>query len=178
MSNNGYNKTETNLFPNRFQQNRNNKVSDIFGVKQLQTQTSTMSNGGKLNKKNVNSDEIEKIPNKQNIYIKPDLKSQLDICVTENNNNNMNLSFDAKLNKTQNNKDKSEVTFGKFATKKKRNASMENIPINLEKLICNNCLNSQLITVKNLNNNFDKNENFSDKIDENYNFIVIFFLAI
>jgi len=145
--------------------NRNNKESDIFGIRN--GSSSTLSNSGRQNRKNAKSiDDYDNSPKQRRpSNVPPHMRSQINICVTEGNNN-MNASFDDKLPQFG----KNNETIGK-SLKKQRNSSMDNNAANYERLICNNCLNGQLATVKRLKNNEGKDENHIGKLEENNKFV-------
>ena len=155
----------SNLFVNKYLNNRNHQHNDIFGSKQ--TSSSTLSNSGRLNKKNLSSMQLkdETVYNKAQAKDQPHhMRSQLDFCVTESKQ---------RSTRGSNFGDENEVTFGKPVGKQQnRNASMNEGNVEYNKLICNNCLNTQLSTVRRLKGKENEDINYIEKQEENNRFVV------
>jgi hypothetical protein len=157
---------------NKFINNRNNQATDIFGVKD--TNSSTISSSGRVNKKNKSSLEFGDIKPYNNIQWNNESRQSRanENYIKTDSSANLNISFDSKRKSTKGSRfgDDNEITFGKPINRNKRVASMENNVVDYNKLICNNCLNTQLSTVRKLNNR--ETEDYSLKQEEGNEFVV------
>lgn len=166
-------KPDTKIFVNKYLNNHNNKDSDIFNINQ--TSSSNISNGSKRLRKNQDNSADEIIitkPYKRISKIPHPISKQNETSVLKNKAVDMNISSDQILNNSNTflAEDQNKITFGRPFNKHKRVASMDTKETNYDRLICNNCLNTQLVAVKNLNTR--KIEEGQAKCDGNAEFVV------
>jgi hypothetical protein len=138
-------------FANKFLNSKNN--FDESGKEIKKPEPFFKDSWMKSNKDQSFRESVEKLPYKR-VNKAPPFQMRSKINLEPSNKDRLNISFDNVLRDSARfkNEDENELTFGNSIKKQSRVSSMNNMNIDYNKLICNNCLNTQLGTIKKLKN--------------------------
>ena len=167
-TNSSHNKTESNVFVNKHPNNRKNnliKENCNLGDSSKQNRQNQSSSG----EENINTTPYQRVQKIPPVFTRSTIGNGV-----KEKKEDLNASCDQilKESRTFPVDDDNKITFGKAVNKHKRTTSMDNKVGNYDRMICNNCLNTQLKIVKsqNLKNeepqgNFDGNNAFHVRIE-------------
>lgn len=155
---------DPNNFANRFLNNKNNLDENVQDNKQKENSSMKLSKKDYMKDQTI-QDTTDNLPYKR-VNKGPPLQKRSKIDPITERNDKLNTSYDNILrdSKRLKNRDENEVTFGNSLKKHNRVSSMNNMNIDYNKLICNNCLNTQLSTVRKLKNKEDTFMNNSQEL--------------